>query len=293
MKFFRRISTRAWAGIQSARKERGAVSGIAHASPGASVLWLPYSYFILILVAFFPQILGIWPEYSQALASIMPSGLGPFVAPALIYGVLSATAWLGISLVSRGDGRSRISRWIRASLFFLALPGRLWAYALLGLVGLILGHPFWSTTVMIGLFIVYALTNGFREANIPRMVFEIVAATGLVFVVVGGRAWGNQFGGGTTGGTPLGCIFSLALGIMGLWGAGSVLLLAVGALTIPGFLSTIIFNVSPQLNAFRNRQAWVGVVAWLIVGLVPLLPPALNDARLLRRTKLITAVDSP
>lgn len=269
-----------WSGVTAACAESGVVGAVTKASITSSLLWLPYSWVAFLALVLAPAELAPQSSYNAWLTAHLSDPNPVPDLTAYLAGVMLVAA-VAVALVSltQADAGNVLGRLLRAWLFLLALPGRLWAYTLGFLLALVLRHVV-AATLAATVFAVFAMaTDGLSDLDplIVALVFIVILM--MSGMVVGGTAWGNQWGSGTSGGMPLGCIIIPALLGAGLMVVLIVVVFVLAALSVPGFLYLVLASQVPAVDEFNAAHGWAGWVGYVGTGFLLLLPPAVRDLR--------------
>lgn len=244
---FRRQSStqKVVARIRSAYRE--SPSYLAQSSVFSSLLWVPYSV-LLIAVLQILIVLGLDAD----------SNIDSFVVVLVIsafYALLSLSfsVFVGFSQVPARP----ILHATRAFLWFLAFPARAWFLCFTFIASLVIRFWWVFTLLCMLLVVVFIASDGFKTSwsSTALIVGIIVAAC---FVVVGGTRWGNQYGSGVTGGTPLGCVIIPVLFLTALVPMLIVVVAILGALFLPGVASWLVVSGEMVLST-GEQGSWVSL----------------------------------
>jgi len=188
--------------------------------------------------------------------------LQPLIAllPALIAAVVAAHRY-------RGYGLSSPVVFLRALAWFSSLPGRGWVIGFGWALRFLVVFALPVVIGLVGLLVTWwlielCIDNG---ANAWVLILVAIAVPGIT---VGGVAWGNQYGSGVSGGTPVGCLLLLPLAVLGglAWFVLFVALLLLFAL--PGSL-TLFALAGGRIRDDLEPGQWAIAIGVFLVMVVP------------------------
>lgn len=231
-----------------------------------SLLWIPYSYFMVSsLAGFILLLLTGWTFRAHASEIFLIT----FVGVPAIAGVIAIVAGL---LVAR---RMR-EPWWKVILWGLALPARAWAWLWTTLLKLIFTKVLWAVLIVMLLAIAGTVAGILIANGVSGWIVLLVCVLGLG-ATIGGVRWGNQFGSGFTGGTPVWVWVLLVLFGIGIVGWLGGLAASVAAMALPVGLSYSLMMEAIGFTFFDND--WLNLVPPFGVLLVFFFLPLLSDRR--------------
>ncbi|MFD5226123.1 hypothetical protein ACFWHT_10940 [Microbacterium sp. NPDC058342] len=232
----------------------------------ASILWIPFSWLVQALVfalvgMAFTATLGFRGSVEPGTALLI-IGLLPVLGL-----IAAAVAAFVVIRAHRGVGTSSIGLFLRAFFWFFSFPARGWligfgwalkfmvVYAIavvIGFVGLLI--TWWAVSTMVGFG-----ANGW---------LILLVGVGLPLLTVGGAAWGNQYGSGTTGGMPIGCVLIVPLAIAGGFFWFCLLLVILALFALPA--SVVLFGLGGgTLSMDWEWHEWAAAVGGFAVMVGP------------------------
>lgn len=233
----------------------------------ASILWIPLSWLVQVLVfAIVAMIVTAIVGFRGSLeltTALLLIGLLPVIGI-----VAAAVAALVIVRPYRGPGASSFSLFLRAFFWFFSLPARGW---LIGFGWALKFMLLFAVAVIIGiiclLITLWAVTTLINMGANGWLVVGVGLA--LPLLTVGGATWANQYGSGTTGGMPIGCVFIAALGIVGgfLWFC--LLLVVLALFALPASLVLISFRGGYVGSLEWDWYEWAIAIGTFVVMVVP------------------------
>lgn len=247
-----------------------------------SVVWLPYSYFVLgvnamwvipLLDLYFTFGLDLkgyfW--WSTTWVPLLATCAAIVVGILWFFGMLIANGWRHIGFAAAAG--------IRLSIILCALPGLAWARLWATLI------RFWITKFLLAIaiangltavtLIIVAVTTG-QGSNLMLIIPAVVLT---IFSLTGGYAWANQYGSGFIGNS--GILLGIILLLWGLWVWLFALVVGFVAVAAPFIVPWLLaYLVTPDAKMSMFEPWWVSLLALVVLtGIFAVVPWRITSGR--------------
>ncbi|SDQ49221.1 bZIP transcription factor [Leucobacter chromiiresistens] len=236
----------------------------------ASILWIPFSWLVqalgLALVATaITALLGFRGSVEPGTALLIVGAL-PIIGL-----IVAALAALFVTRSSDESGSSRLARVSRAFFRIFSLPARWWVFGFGWVVKMMVVY---AVAVIIGF--VGLLITGWAISILIDMgangLLVILVGVALPFITIGGAAWGNQYGSGTTGGMPSGIIIAIALAIIGGFFWFWLLILVLALFALPASIVLFAFSGGDFSSpSWEPHELAIAIGAFLALTVPPII----------------------